>query len=31
MDTQILGLPAPASKVFDFSLQREVNQELGLK
>jgi NitT/TauT family transport system substrate-binding protein len=33
MDAQILGLPAPvpASKVFDFSLQREVNQELGLK
>jgi NitT/TauT family transport system substrate-binding protein len=33
MDAQILGLPAPvpAQKVFDFSLQREVNQELGLK
>jgi hypothetical protein len=29
----ILGLPAPvpASRVFDFSLQREVNQELGAK
>jgi NitT/TauT family transport system substrate-binding protein len=33
MDAQILGLPAPvpASKIFDFSLQREINQELGLK
>ena len=33
MDAQILGLPAPipAAKIFDFSLQREVNQELGLK
>jgi ABC-type nitrate/sulfonate/bicarbonate transport system substrate-binding protein len=32
-DAQILGLPAPipASRVFDFSLQREVNQELGVK
>jgi len=32
-DAQILGLAAPiaASKVFDFSLQREVNQELGVK
>jgi hypothetical protein len=29
----ILGLPAPvpAARVFDFSLQREVNQELGAK
>jgi hypothetical protein len=29
----ILGLPAPvpASRVFGFSLQREVNQELGAK
>jgi hypothetical protein len=29
-DAQILGLPKPvdASKVFDFSLQRSVNQEL---
>ena len=33
MDAQILGLaePIPISKVFDFSLQREVNQELGVK
>ena len=33
MDAQTLGLaiPVPASKVFDFSLQREVNQELGIK
>lgn len=32
-DAQILGLPTPiaASRVFDFSLQREVNQELGVK
>jgi ABC-type nitrate/sulfonate/bicarbonate transport system substrate-binding protein len=32
-DAQILGLAVPiaASKVFDFSLQREVNQELGVK
>jgi ABC-type nitrate/sulfonate/bicarbonate transport system substrate-binding protein len=32
-DTQILGLPAPvpAAKVFDFTLQREVNRELGAK
>jgi NitT/TauT family transport system substrate-binding protein len=32
-DAQILGLPAPtpAARVFDFSLQREVNQELGAK
>jgi ABC-type nitrate/sulfonate/bicarbonate transport system substrate-binding protein len=32
-DAQILGLPASvlASRVFDFSLQREVNQELGGK
>jgi NitT/TauT family transport system substrate-binding protein len=30
-DAQILGLPAPlpASRIFDFTLQREVNQELG--
>ena len=29
----ILGLsaPVPAARVFDFSLQREVNQELGAK
>jgi NitT/TauT family transport system substrate-binding protein len=33
LDAQILGLPAPIapSKVFDFSVQREVNQELGVK
>ncbi len=33
MDAQILGLaePVAVSKVFDFSLQREVNQELGVK
>jgi NitT/TauT family transport system substrate-binding protein len=33
MDAQILGLPAPMApeKIFDFSLQREVNRELGLK
>ena len=33
MDAQILGLsaPVPASRVFDFSLQREINQELGVK
>jgi ABC-type nitrate/sulfonate/bicarbonate transport system substrate-binding protein len=32
-DAEILGLPAavPTSKVFDFSLQREVNQELGAR
>jgi hypothetical protein len=32
-DAQILGLPAPVSvaKVFDFTLQREVNRELGAK
>ncbi len=32
-DAQILGLPAPmpATRVFDFSLQREVNRELGVK
>jgi NitT/TauT family transport system substrate-binding protein len=32
-DAQILGLPAPVpvTKVFDFSLQREVNRELGGK
>jgi NitT/TauT family transport system substrate-binding protein len=30
-DAQILGLPAPlpASRIFDFSLQRKVNRELG--
>ena len=32
-DAKILGRPAPApvAKVFDFSLQREVNRELGAK
>jgi NitT/TauT family transport system substrate-binding protein len=32
-DAQILGLPAPApvNKVFDFTVQREVNRELGAK
>jgi ABC-type nitrate/sulfonate/bicarbonate transport system substrate-binding protein len=32
-DAPILGLPAPvpATRVFDFSLQREVNRELGVK
>ena len=33
VDAQILGLPAsvPAARVFDFSVQREVDQELGVK
>lgn len=33
MDAQILKLPEPVapSKVFDFSLQREVNREIGIK
>jgi hypothetical protein len=32
-DAQILGLPAPVpvTKVFDFTMQREVNRELGAK
>lgn len=32
-DAQILGLPAPVApaRVFDFSLQREINRELGVK
>jgi NitT/TauT family transport system substrate-binding protein len=32
-DAQILGLPAPlpVAKIFDFSLQREINRELGGK
>ena len=32
-DAQIMGLPTPypAAKIFDFTLQREVNQELGVK
>jgi hypothetical protein len=33
LDAQILKLPqpVPASSVFDFTIQREVNKELGLK
>ena len=33
LDAQVLKLPqpVPASSVFDFSLQREVNRELGIK
>jgi ABC-type nitrate/sulfonate/bicarbonate transport system substrate-binding protein len=33
LDAQILGLPqpVPASSVFDFTLQREINKELGIK
>jgi hypothetical protein len=33
LDAQLIGLPAPvpAEKIFDFSLQREVNKELGIK
>jgi NitT/TauT family transport system substrate-binding protein len=33
VDAQFLGLPAPvaAARVFDFSVLREVNQELGVK
>ncbi len=33
LDAQILKLPEPmaASMVFDFSLRREVNRELGIK
>ncbi|HEX9445479.1 MAG TPA: ABC transporter substrate-binding protein, partial [Candidatus Binatia bacterium] len=33
LDAQLMGLaaPAPAEKIFDFSLQREVNRELGGK
>ncbi len=32
-DARVLGLsqPPPASKIFDFSIQREVNQELGVR
>ena len=32
-DAKTLGLhqPAPAAKVFDFSIQRQINQELGIK
>ena len=33
MDAEVMGLPkpSPASRVFDFSLQREVNRELGIR
>ena len=33
LDAQIIGLPqpVPASSVFDFTLQREINKELGIK
>lgn len=33
MDAEIMGLPkpVPAARVFDFSVQREVNRELGVK
>jgi NitT/TauT family transport system substrate-binding protein len=33
MDAEFLGLPkaTPAARIFDFSLQREVNRELGVK
>ncbi|MGH7931435.1 MAG: ABC transporter substrate-binding protein [Candidatus Binatia bacterium] len=33
LDAQILGLPqpVPAAMVFDFTLQREINKELGIK
>lgn len=32
-DAQILGLPAPVpvAKVFDFTMQSEINRELGAK
>ncbi len=32
-DARVLGLsqPPPASKIFDFSIQREINQELGVQ
>ena len=32
-DAEILTLkePVPAAKIFDYTLQREVNQELGIK
>jgi len=32
-DAKTLGLahPVPAAKVFDFSVQREINRELGIK
>ena len=33
MDAEVMGLakPVPADRIFDFSLQREVNRELGIK
>jgi len=33
MDAQLMGLPAPVApeKIFDFSLQRDVNRGLGIK
>lgn len=33
LDAQIIGLPqpVPASNVFDFTLQREINRELGIR
>jgi ABC-type nitrate/sulfonate/bicarbonate transport system substrate-binding protein len=33
LDAQIIGLPqpVPAASVFDFTLQREINKELGVK
>ncbi|MSP41733.1 MAG: hypothetical protein EXR70_24895 [Deltaproteobacteria bacterium] len=33
LDAEILGLaqPAPAASVFDFTLQREINKELGIR
>jgi len=32
-DAKTLGLahPVPAARVFDFSMQREINKELGIK
>jgi hypothetical protein len=32
-DAEAMGLPkpVPAARIFDFSLQREVNRELGIK
>jgi ABC-type nitrate/sulfonate/bicarbonate transport system substrate-binding protein len=33
MDAEVMGLPkaVPADRIFDFSLQREVNRELGIR
>jgi hypothetical protein len=33
LDAQIIGLaqPVPPASVFDFTLQREINKELGIK